>query len=998
MKFPVFLAFLSFATATAQAAPPLRIAADALDGTSLAAPSGRGWKSPWQTSRLLAPLAEDDRPGLLLRGTGERNNPLRCELAEPYREAELFVRFRLLYEPPEDTGEFFVLWLDRLDGGDTATHSDAAPNIGLHVAVAGAKKGKTVFMVRIGSAKTAFSAVELEHGREYLLVGRLSKSDPSDRTDYDRFELWVDPAAAGHGTPDAAITSPNSINFVRWVGFATGRKTEPEDGIRVRDLVLSRTWDDALGSDGASSPTTGTPAKTTPGTPWPGKVDFARDVHPLLKSRCFECHSGERPESGLRLDARNEILGYSSGEAVAEPGKAAKSKIIEKIAASNPEDRMPPAESGHSPLNDREIGLLHAWIEQGLAWDETLLPSPRITSDHWSFQPVRRPEVPAVKNGDRVRTPIDAFLFAARENAGVRPASEASPTTLVRRLHLDLTGLPPSPEAVAAFEKEAADSPEAYDHLVDRLLASPHYGERWGRHWLDLARWAESQGYQHDIPRPYAWRYRDYVIESFNRDKPYDRFLTEQIAGDELKPYSDENLVATGFLAAARISGNNEDPAAQRNDVLLDIVNATGSAVLGLTMECAQCHNHKFDPISQRDYYRLQAFFVKGQLGNLALRDPSTPNPTDLENWMSKGAYDFYMTEAKKRIDKKAFTHTTVPHTWGYLAPGTADPGIERLPVVNRVPIEWNPADLAQTRGRILVRGDVHRPGPEVEPGWPEVLGPTPATGTEMTRRDLAAWLASPENPLVARVWANRIWQWHFGRGLVTTSGDFGLLGSPPSHPELLDWLATELRENGWSTKHLHRLIVLSAAYRQERRHDPDNATIDPDNVLLWSFPRRRLEAEAIRDSALAVSGELDLSTGGPGVPPQREESALRRTLYLSQRRSEMPDAMTLFDSPEPVASCQRREVSTVALQPLYLLNSEFMLRRAEAFAGRVAREAGSDPRDRVATAFRLALARAPEPDETTKALVFLDAGEDRDSLVHFCHALLNLNEFIYLP
>ncbi|MCB1207312.1 MAG: DUF1549 domain-containing protein, partial [Verrucomicrobiae bacterium] len=721
-----------------------------------------GWAGSWKLSKVRPPLSEPSHPGFLLQGTGERNNPLRRELAEPFRGNELFVRFRLVYEPPDEASEFFVLWLDRLDGGDAAVHSDNVPNIGVHVAESGPLKGRTVFMVRIGPDRTAYSAIPLERGREYLVVGRLSKRTPGERSGFDRFELWVDPKSGSRDRPDAAIENPESINFVHWLGFATGRKTERDDRIHVADLALSRSWSDILAPSPLPAMLTAVPTVPSPGLPWKGKVDFARDVYPLLKSRCFECHSGERPDSGVRLDARNEILGYSSGEPVAEPGKPGTSKLLAKVTAESPEDRMPPAESGKNALTDREIGLLHAWIEQGLAWDETLLPTPRVTSDHWSFQPIKRPKVPTVKDAERVRNPVDAFLFSAQEKAGVHPAPEASPTTLVRRLHLDLTGLPPSPEAVAAFEEAFAESPEAYPKLVERLLASPHYGERWGRHWLDLARWAESQGFQHDIPRPYAWRYRDYVVESFNRDKPYDRFLAEQIAGDELQPYSDENLIATGFLGAARISGNNEDPAAQRNDVLLDIVNATGSAVLGLTMECAQCHNHKFDPISQRDYYRLQAFFVKGQLGNLALRDPSTPNPTDVENWMSKGSYDFYMSEAKKRIDKKAFAHTKVPHTWGFLAPATADPDIERLPVVNRVPIEWDPASLSQTRGRILVRGDVHRPGPEVEPGWPEVLGSTPATGKEMTRRDLAAWLASPENPLVARVWANRIWQWHF--------------------------------------------------------------------------------------------------------------------------------------------------------------------------------------------------------------------------------------------
>jgi hypothetical protein len=651
---------------------------------------------------------------------------------------------------------------------------------------------------------------------------------------------------------------------------------------------------------------------------------------------------------------------------------------------------MPPPESGSPALDDREIGLLYAWIEQGLPWDEELLPTPRVISDHWAFQPVKRPAVPVVKNQTRVRTPVDAFILAAQEARGIEPAPEADARTLERRLHLDVIGLPPDPS-------DPSDPSDPHETLVNRLLHSPHYGERWGRHWLDLARWAESHGHQHDLPRPYAWRYRDYVIHAFNSGKPYDRFLTEQIAGDELQPYSDENLIATGFLAAALISGNNEDKASQRNDVLLDIVNATGSAVLGLTMECAQCHNHKFDPISQRDYYRMQAFFVKGQPGNLALRDAGAPNPTDLENWMSKATYDFYMKEAAALVKANKFAHTTEPHTWGYLAPGTADPGIKRLPVVNRVPIIWDPETLKQTKGRILVRGDVSRPGPEVTSGWPEVFGPTPDDAKELTRADFARWLTSPDHPLTARVWVNRLWQWHFGRGLVPTPSDFGTLGSPPSHPELLDWLAAELMDNGWSTRHIQRLILLSSTYRQQRRHHAQNAAIDPDNIYLWTWPTRRLEAEAIRDAALAVSGELDPTLGGPSVPPEHEEKKLRRTLYLYQRRSAMPDAMTLFDTPETIVSCAHREVSTVALQPLYLLNSDFMLRRAEALAGKIYLGTGENAAAQIRAAFQQTLGRAPDKEETQAARALLTASPDH-GLTHLCHALLNLNEFVYIP
>ncbi len=959
---------------------------------------GVGFKGGWQVSSQSTAAVDAQKGGVLIRGTGDRDNALRRELVTPFRDSEIFLRFRFRYDPPEDNSEFFVLWLDRLEGSDRSTHAENVPNIGLHVATTGPLKGKAVFMVRIGPSHTAFSSVELTRGREYVLVGRLSKTDPTERADYDQFELWVNPKTEDRDQPDARIKHPNSVNVVRWIGFSTGRKTEPGDRIWIDDLVLSRSWDDVM--EAAISPPS--QPDPLPGKPWKGAISFSRDVYPLLKSRCFRCHAGVDSESGIRLDVRNEILGYSTGDPLAEPGQARSSRLLETVAASDDDERMPPE---GEPLTAEETGLLAAWIEQGMAWDEKLLPTPRIESEHWAFQRVVRPAMPKVKRDGWGHNPIDAFIAARHTAAGVTPAVEAPPQQLVRRLYLDLTGLPPTPEQVQEFLKDyAKDSEAAYTSFVNKLLASRHYGERWGRRWLDLARWAESHGYQHDIPRPYAWRYRDYVIKSFNEDKPYDRFLTEQLAGDQLQPYSDENLIATGFLASARISGNNMDKAAQRNDVLVDITNATGSAVLGLTMECAQCHNHKFDPISQRDYYQLHAFFVNGQLGNLALRDPETPNPTDLKNWMGDRAYKFYMSEAGKLVKKKRFAHTKQPHTWGFHAPGRSDADIHRMPVVNRDPIRWNAETLKSTRGRILIRGDVTRPGPTVSRGWPAVLGPVPVKTGGLSRIEFAQWLTSRDNPLTARVWANRLWQWHFGRGIVATPSDFGTRGSQPTHPQLLDWLAAELMENQWSTKHLHRLIVHSATYRQQRMHNAANAARDPSNALLWNWPRRRLEAEAIRDSALVASGELDRTLGGPSVPRRLEEKDLRRTLYLYQRRSEMPVAMKMFDSPELVTSCPKRGVSTVALQPLYLLNSDFMMRRAEALAKRVRSSEGqadsaAGNRSAIQQAFMHTLGRGPSDAERQQALRLLEAnGESSDNLVHLCHALMNLNEFLYIP
>ena len=965
---------------------------------------GFGWNGKWVLSGQRPALlvdGNDNAREVLIQGTGERNNPLRRELKTSVRDPEMFVRFNFRYDPEKDSktddSEFFVMWFDRVDGGDRAVHGAGIPNIGIHVADQGPKKGKVVFIVRIGSDRTTWSTVDLKRGKNYQVVARLSKTDPDERAAFDRLELWVDPKSEDRDQPAATVVQKNGVNFVRWIGFATGRKTEPSDRILIDDLALSRTWNDVLDLSADKIPDPKKITDTLPPSLWTETVSFKKDVYPLLKSKCFSCHKGANSDSGYRLDVRSEVLGYSTGDPLAIPGDGPGSKLFALTVSDDPEKRMPPPEEGEHALTPLESDLLRTWIDQGMEWDEKLLPEPNASSDHWSFQPVKRPHVPTPKQQERVRTPVDAFVVAAQEEQKLRPSEEASRRTLIRRLSLNLIGLPPTPEEVEDFLNNSSGT--AYADLVDRLLESPHYGERWGRYWLDLARWGESHGYQHDIPRPYAWRYRDYVIDAFNEDKPYDRFLLEQLAGDELTPRTDENLIATGFLAAARISGNQMDKSLQRNDVLVDIVNATGSAMLGLTLECAQCHNHKFDQLSQRDYYRMQAFFVNGQLGNVSLGDPETPNPTNLEDWMSVGSYKFYMSEAAKLVKRKTFAHTEQPHTWGFYSPKTTVAGVERLPVVNRDPLPWNPEILKTAKARLLIRGEVTQPGPVIESGWPEVLGKSgDSEKKSLTRTELANWMSDPENPLVSRVWVNRLWQYHFGKGIVATPGDFGIQGEAPSHPELLDWLASELIENNWSTKHIHRLIVMSSTYQQKRLYNEANAEIDPDNTYLWNWPQRRLEAEAIRDSVLVATGELKPEVGGPGVDPEREEANLRRTVYLTQRRSEMPRVMTMFDGPEVISSCSHREVSTVALQPLYLLNSGFMKNRADKLAAKVKAIAGDDLATRIETAFERTLGRSPDDEEKSHTLTMLKSSpEPEAAFIHFCHALLNLNEFVYL-
>jgi hypothetical protein len=694
-------------------------------------------------------------------------------------------------------------------------------------------------------------------------------------------------------------------------------------------------------------------------------------------------------------------------------------------------------------------------------------PKPDKAAKHWAFQPARPVAPPPVKNAAWVRNPIDAFIAAQHEARGLTPAAEADRRTLLRRVTLDLTGLPPTPAEIDAFLQDT--SADAYEKVVDRLLASPAYGERWGRHWLDVARWAESEGYESNHLRPHAWRYRDWVVRSVNQDLPFADFVRAQLAGDEIEPYSDDNLIATGFLAAARLSSNEEDKARQRNDMLVDIANATGNAFLGLTFNCAQCHAHKFDPISARDYYRFQGFFLQGHLGNLALRDADPPATrraaeydriVDLREAILEKARLLYMEGVRSKLSPKEqaalavppgkrtpaqeklvrdsmFNHlpgraplekaipaadrklydelkarialwekTTPerPQTAGFFSPVTSPHRIEVLPMKGFYPPPLEPEELAHARPRLLFSGDVHTPRDLLDVGWPAVFGPTPAAVADKPRLALAAWLTDPANPLTARVYVNRLWQGHFGRGIVATPGDFGTRGAKPSHPELLDWLAGEFLRQGGSSRKLHRLIVTSATYRQSARaSSAENAKIDPNNVSWWRWQPRRLEAEAIRDSLLAVSGELDRRVGGPGTT---DEKSMRRSIYLFQKRHQPPAVQALFDGPNGVVeSCPQRHVSTAPLQALYLLNNDFSVQRARALARRLVTLVGDDRGRQVEAAFVLAFGRPPDASDRAAAERFFKnfpsgnppQGEPAPSLVHFCQALLNANEFVYL-
>ena len=1037
------LASLTFASHCHAVEPPDVLAADSLSGGST------GWQSNWVYSKD-TPAFEFPRtlnwpPGKVslsdgraveINGTGERNNPLRRSLSQPFTGDEFFVRFLIQYDAESiDTaadgdGEFFVMWLDEVAGNDRSTHSTGVPNIGLHIERPGQGNGRNVFMARIGTNYVATSDIELKGDRTFMVVGRLSKTVPGEGSVFDSLDLWIDPQPDSFDNPHASTLATKSISSVNAIGFATGRKTEPTDRIWIDELILGRTWESVLGlapKPGRKKPSS-VPSMPVP-LPTEQLVDFRDDVYPILKNRCFKCHSGSKPDSGYRLDVLDELLGYSTGEPLAEPGKSNSSRIMKLVTRPDGDDDiMPPADSG-SPLNADEVATLAKWIDQGLAWNDTLLPPAVAETDHWAFQRIERPQTPASRSRVRKtpageqfdpRNAVDAFLAEHYAALNLHPVGEAPRRALVRRLSLDLTGLPPTPEQIEAVVRD--QSPDAIDRFAEQLLNSPAYGERWGRHWLDVARYAESNGYQHNRDRPHAWRYRDYVVNSFNEDKPFNRFLLEQIAGDELDPYSDENLIATGFLAAARYSGNEKDKLIQRNDILVDITNATASAVLGLTFECAQCHSHKFDPVSARDYYRFQAFFMQGQPVNVVMAE----NGVDTSAIAAERSVLFDRTyvrlfaaerrrrpegdifilpknvrAAMPRTDKARYEAlgkqlSGMPQTWAFYSPVTA---ANELPV-DRLEIRWPlPHDrntLLGLRPKLLVKGSPHTPGPVVTPGWPAVFGTVPGNApiSDTPRTVLARWMTSRDNPLTARVLVNRIWQWHFGQGLVEDAANFGVQSPEPPLRKLLDWLAIELIDSGWSVKHVHRLIVGSSVYRQTSRFDVDNEAIDPDNRFFWRWLPRRLEAEAIRDSILAVTGELSDVRGGRSVTELSPGATHRRSLYLQQKRKGMPHMQSLFDGPTSITSCTERQVSTVPLQPLFLLNSTFMQERAKRLAALVSKAAQSDDA-RITLVFRLTLGRDPARVEQKQFLQFV--GES-GSLSDVCLALLNVNEFVYLP
>jgi mono/diheme cytochrome c family protein len=695
---------------------------------------------------------------------------------------------------------------------------------------------------------------------------------------------------------------------------------------------------------------------STPGSAAePGKVNFARDVRPILAENCFECHGPDpRARKGdLRLDVPDDLFADRGGPRLIERGRPGASELIARITAAEADRRMPPAKSKHQ-LTAKQIETLRRWVTDGAPWGE-----------HWAFVAPVRPPLPQVENPSWCRNPIDRFVLAKLQAAGLKPAPEADRVTLVRRLHLDLVGLPPTPAEVDAFL--ADDRPDAYDRLVDRLLASPHFGERWGRHWLDLARYADSDGYEDDLYRPDAWRFRDWVIAAVNADRPYDRFTIEQLAGDLLPDAGYEQKAATGFHRMAVTNGiaaGRELAEEFRVKTAKDWTNTTATVWLGLTLGCAECHTHKYDPIPQRDYYRFYAFF--DNTAEAKVSAPPLPERYTAAYQEAVREFEAYRKAAGLNSEEAKNNRPQPPST-------------------QALALAENPTPR---RTFVHVRGDFRTPGEEVTPGTPAALqSPPVATGgllTRLTRLDLARWIADPRNPLTGRVAVNHLWQHLFGRGLVATPENFGVQGEPPSHPELLDWLAVEFVATGWSRKQLIRRIVTSATYRQSSRHRPELAEVDPGNALLGRQNRFRVEGEVVRDLGLSAAGLLNLEVGGPCIQPPlpgsltarkelRSERVMlpsrgpdrhRRGVYVNVQRTLAYPMLKDFDAADPSAACTRRERSVTPQQALALLNDPVFVECARGLGLRLAGADRGGRDDRIAHAFRLCLARPPSPSE----------------------------------
>jgi hypothetical protein len=765
---------------------------------------------------------------------------------------------------------------------------------------------------------------------------------------------------------------------------------------------------------------------------------FEKHIRPVLVKHCYSCHSAEAKtvEGGMLLDSRQGVLKGGDLGPVVVPGQPEKSRLIRAISHTDEELQMPPEEK----LPAEVVKHFERWVAMGAPDPREQSSNPQkvrrldlaAAREFWSFRPVVVQKPPQAANSGWPRNDVDRFILAAMESKGLTPVADADKRTLIRRATYDLTGLPPAPEEIDAFL--ADDSPDAFARVVDRLLASPHYGERWGRHWLDVVRYADTAGDNSDYPIPQMYKYRNWVIDAFNKDKPYDDFVREQLAGDLLASDNEDErhqkLIATGYLANSRRFGSYEDERYQWYLTIEDTIDNLGRTFLGLSIHCARCHDHKFDPISNEDYYALYGFFqstrypwpgielVKHQRDLVPLVPPAEVEAAEKKRKDELQALRVKIDEleaeqknaeatrkeaekienederkqksadAKKRLDE-------IKKNIG--AKRNKREQLEKLPL----PIEMayavaegdNKGKQKVGNARVQMKGEPERLGPEVPRRFPTVLGgqAIPSDSKGSGRSELAGWIADPANPLFARVMVNRIWHYHFGKGIVQTPSDFGLQGRRPTHPDLLDFLTSRFVENGWSIKAMHRLVMLSRTYQLASDDHEGNSRIDAANDYLWRFTRQRLDAESIRDSILAVSGNLDRSPGGPHPFPEQSGwnftqhnpfkavyDTNRRSVYLMTQRIQRHPFLALFDGADTNASTARRFTSTTSLQALYLMNDPFIHEQSRKFAARLLAER-SDDRARIELACMLLFARPAEADEQAAAIQHL--GQVREAL-----------------
>jgi hypothetical protein len=774
-----------------------------------------------------------------------------------------------------------------------------------------------------------------------------------------------------------------------------------------------------------------------------GQELFRKHVRQILTDRCLKCHGGEKTRADLDLATREGLLkGGDHGPAVV-PYRAKQSRLY-KLIAHLEDPHMPAKEA---KLLDAQIAQVAAWIDLGAPYDRPLIEKaagkgkkPMVVTDKdrtfWSFRPLRDVSPPPVKDASWCKTPIDRFILAKLEAHRLAPNLAVDRRTLIRRAYFDLIGLPPPPEEVEKFVRDPA--PDAYGRLLDRLLEDPHHGEKWARHWLDLARFAESSGYEHDYDRPFAYHYRDFVIKALNQDLPYNTFVKWQIAGDEYEPDNPLAVMATGFLAAGVHSTQTTKNLVEkeRYEQLDDKLRTLGTAMLGLTVGCARCHDHKYDPIPTRDYYRMLSTFtttVKANvdvnldaavyrtakakfdaeharlLAPLLRHEVATPLKRAGLWWWCERARDPHWM----RLNRKVQDHRRTAPKPNVVKALIASEGVPPLRMHSQG------ADFFE-QTYFLKRGDVDQKDGVATPGFLQVLTrhrdgerhwqtpPPKGWRTSYRRRALAEWITDVDGGaghLLARVIVNRLWQHHMGRGIVGTPSDFGFQGEAPTHPELLDWLARELIRGGWKLRPIHKLIMTSAVYRQSADRDPAKVKADSENRLFWHRPRQRLEAELIRDAMLAVSGTLDARPFGPGTLDPNHK---RRSIYFFVKRSKLVPQMVLFDAPDALQGMERRPTTTVAPQALLVLNGPAVRGYAEAFARRVSPHEATPLPDAVRSGYRLALGREPGADELSDSVQFLREqiasyqadrrGDARQAaLADFCQTLLGLNEFIYV-